>query len=378
MSTRGSASKRQSTAKGELYVSVPRKAPAASKNIKNSKAETHTSKDTQESAATGSTSTRPRRASSARPSTSTVQSSKDTNARTTRSRAPSVEQTTSKPTRATDAAAATRSGSRSRRSTPAPTTEKLSKLAELLNAESDSRRQIKEEEHSLKRRRTELDHEETKLKNAERKLSCRSEKLDEREASLLQREEQVERRSAEASAELLKYMEESFSCSLCCDIMACPTSLTSICGHTFCAVCIAGWFFSKFHNECRGWHAQVECPLCRAGIRTPNTSVSPRTADSCPFSPNHVAEAALQLIVDSLASRFAREQPVVSGKGKRKRAAMDVDESDPAFEWRDGGTAREEWLVRSRKGKAKRDDILKPWTKLSPSGFLAVKLSLDA
>ena len=46
---------------------------------------------------------------------------------------------------------------------------------------------------------------------------------------------------------------EDFLCSCCYDLMVQPTTLT--CGHSFCRLCIANWYFTS---------KKMECPQCRS------------------------------------------------------------------------------------------------------------------
>ena len=46
---------------------------------------------------------------------------------------------------------------------------------------------------------------------------------------------------------------EDFLCSCCYDLMVQPTTLQ--CGHSFCRLCIANWYFTS---------KKMECPQCRS------------------------------------------------------------------------------------------------------------------
>ncbi|THH33387.1 hypothetical protein EUX98_g855 [Antrodiella citrinella] len=87
-----------------------------------------------------------------------------------------------------------------------------------------------------------------------------------------------------------------------------------------------------------------------------------------------MADTALQLAVDALAEAPGGDKPSAKGKGKKK-AVIDVD--DPALEWRKGGSARRDWEERTRRGEAKRQELLQGWEGMLPPQFLAIKQQMD-
>jgi len=369
------------TSKKEVldYVFAPEKTWISSAKSSKVQGKAHTSEPL-----TVASTPKPRRASSAKAASAKATSSKvlSENLLLTRwSANPPISRP--KTTRASSAAPITRS--RSRRSTSSPTIAATSKsIADTLGAQDLKRKRedrelfaLREESKTFKKQKVSLDKQEKHLNKLEAKLSTRSAHLDEQEAAFRVREEEAQRHSlyaaTSASEQTLKYLEDNFSCSLCCDVMACPTSLTTYCGHTFCGLCIFKWYFSKFHTDCGGWHVQVECPLCRAPIRTPRSSHVPRSMDTCPFAPNRVTEDALQSAVDSLAVSPDGVGPAVTGKGKKKTVIV-VD--DPALDWREGGLLRNDWQDRTTRGKEKRQQILQDWPGMLPNQFLALKVHL--
>lgn len=46
---------------------------------------------------------------------------------------------------------------------------------------------------------------------------------------------------------------DDFLCGCCFDLMIKPTTLT--CGHSFCRLCVANWYFTS---------KKTECPQCRS------------------------------------------------------------------------------------------------------------------
>ncbi|PSS36943.1 hypothetical protein PHLCEN_2v1219 [Hermanssonia centrifuga] len=199
--------------------------------------------------------------------------------------------------------------------------------------------------------------------------------LEEREAAIAVREEQSTLLSAFAQIEnadqTLKRLEDIFSCSL-----ACPYSLASPgCGHSFCAMCILQWFFSGLHRGCGGWHEDPMCPLCRAVLPVPGN------IESCPFTPNRLADEIIQQYLNELASVPALpdedgsiiDQNTSKGKGKGK--------SLPEYEivpWREGGSARRDWLERERAGRLKMEYLTSNWVTLFKYQFIEFKDSIGA
>lgn len=146
--------------------------------------------------------------------------------------------------------------------------------------------------------------------------------------------------------------------------MAYPYTLNPAqCGHTFCAICVLKWFFSRLHRVCGGWHEAVDCPICRSIlIITPDRV--PRLGTTFPFVLNRVATAAIESLVDKLAGSSLpvvkqedREALRISDSDKegrkRKRDGPKIEDGSLSSEadldgWREGGPLRNEWLKRDR------------------------------
>lgn len=151
----------------------------------------------------------------------------------------------------------------------------------------------------------------------------------------------------------------------CYEIMATPYSLNpGQCGHTFCALCILKWFFSRLHNACGSWHESVDCPICRS-VLTLTADVTPRPNNTFPFVPNRTAAAVLESLIEKLtqsripSTKVKREHSEGLGdSGSRKRERENdcvppskLDASDETINiagWREGGAMRAEWLKKDR------------------------------
>lgn len=157
----------------------------------------------------------------------------------------------------------------------------------------------------------------------------------------------------------------------CYEILAAPYSLNpSHCGHTFCALCILKWFFSRLHRPCGGWHESVDCPICRSLlIITPETT--PRLLLTFPFVPNRVTASVIESLIEKLVkpplcsqAKIKREETDGTwasqsrknrGRGCiRKREASEEKEEENVSDvpdvaaWREGGLMRAEWLKKDR------------------------------
>lgn len=142
--------------------------------------------------------------------------------------------------------------------------------------------------------------------------------------------------------------------------MAYPYSLhPGRCGHTFCAICILRWFFSRLHRACGGWHEAVDCPICRSVlILTPDRV--PRSNMTFPFVPNRVAAAVVESLIERLATsslpvvkRECSEALRISefdkqGRKRKKEVAKLEDSDIDLDDWKKEGTMRAEWLKRDR------------------------------
>ena len=135
--------------------------------------------------------------------------------------------------------------------------------------------------------------------------------------------------------------------------MACPYVLHPLrCGHTFDAICILRWFFSKAHQACGGWHEYVACPICRSQLIVTPERI-PRHEITFPFVPNRTVDGAVKDLVGKLegtSSGLKRELGGSSVKGRVKVKKEEGDGSSTALDsWKTGGNARKEWIKRERR-----------------------------
>ncbi|KAG6886232.1 hypothetical protein C0993_010794 [Termitomyces sp. T159_Od127] len=241
------------------------------------------------------------------------------------------------------------------------------------NDESESLVKLQPSSSDLRRSRritpVELIKREKALLKNEHDYKRRAVELDERALQLMKKEaeaslvlSQIAEREAVAS---LAQLEEHFTCALCCEILAHPYTLNSgQCGHTFCALCILKWFFSRLHFHCGAWHEPVDCPMCRNPlIITPDRT--PRSDATFPFVPNRTVAAVCESLIEKL--RCAQSSTLVVkredseggwGSGwascsRKKEVSKDadekVDENADIASWREGGFTRTEWLKRERR-----------------------------
>ncbi|KAI0343317.1 hypothetical protein BDW22DRAFT_1356932 [Trametopsis cervina] len=228
----------------------------------------------------------------------------------------------------------------------------------------------------------------------EEALKAKETAIAERSAALDRREEESKTMYAIAqgqrAADIIKILEDSFSCSLCFEVIACPYLLTpSRCGHTFCATCLLKWFFTHLHRSCGGWHEALECPLCRSTLPT-TPEQPPRDPSSFPFAPNRLAEEIITRHIESLESTLeSPESPSVNtsaskGKGKararkEKSTAFEpifLDGGEEAVGWKKGGPARKEWNNRERIGRERMNKLSTDWPTVTSVGFLTFQRSL--
>lgn len=183
------------------------------------------------------------------------------------------------------------------------------------------------------------------------------------------------------------------------------------CGHTFCAICILKWFFSRLHRVCGGWHEAVDCPICRSALVITPDRV-PRPVTTFPFVPNRVATAVVESLVEKLAqsslppavkqedSEALRISDSDKEGRKRKREAPKVEDDNCSPEadldaWKEGGSLRTEWLKRDRyvyiynfidnnllqavssDGKREMSNLVRSWTTLGSHDFLLLKQRLE-
>jgi hypothetical protein len=214
------------------------------------------------------------------------------------------------------------------------------------------------------------------LSRREREFERKSNELDDRLSRVEEKERhtsllisQVAQRDARAT---LSQLEEHFTCALCYDIMACPISLNpGQCGHTFCALCIVKWFFSRLHSACGGWHESVDCPICRSLlVITPDHS--PRPDITFPFTPNRTVDT----VVRDLVGKLAVVPSFDAAATKAVKGAKKTEEDTAMAEWRIGGSTRAEWLRRDLTGREEIHDITKKWKNLNSKDFIDLKTKL--
>ncbi|KAF5350284.1 hypothetical protein D9758_007800 [Tetrapyrgos nigripes] len=259
------------------------------------------------------------------------------------------------------------------------------------NASNDTKSSLR---RSSRITSSELLKREKNLLRKEQEYKIRLEELDRRSQSLSKREDEanallakVAEREAEAT---LAQLEEHFTCPLCYEILAHPYSLNpGACGHTFCALCILKWFFSRCHSLCGGWHESVDCPLCRSLlVITPEHT--PRLDVTFPFVPNRTAATLCESLVGKLLeySRSTRKLTVkreesegVWGAGVdcyKKGKSEEVDAMEPEStgglsEWQDGGPLRLDWVKRESEGKKEMVYLFENWTEMKPNDFAEMK-----
>ncbi|KAJ8079509.1 hypothetical protein AAF712_007846 [Marasmius tenuissimus] len=199
-------------------------------------------------------------------------------------------------------------------------------------------------------------------------------------------------RESEAEAALAQ-LEEHFTCPLCYEIMAHPYSLNpGQCGHTFCALCILKWFFSRLHRQCGGWHESVDCPICRSLlVITPDRT--PRLDVTFPFVPNRIAATICESLIEKLGQAPAgcafmvkREDSEgiwgsdmnmeCSRKRGESKKEEDANEASNLSHWCQGGSLRSEWVKKDRDGKKEMNHLLKHWTEMQATDFVSLKSKL--
>ena len=136
----------------------------------------------------------------------------------------------------------------------------------------------------------------------------------------------------------------------CYETMACPYVLHPLkCGHTFDAICILRWFFSKAHQACGGWHEYVACPICRSQLIVTPERI-PRHEITFPFIPNRTVDAALKDLIGKLehAGTNLKREPGTEVVRRPKVKREDGDVVSALDGWRSGGSTRKDWLRREK------------------------------
>ncbi|KAI0792178.1 hypothetical protein C8Q75DRAFT_754723 [Abortiporus biennis] len=272
-------------------------------------------------------------------------------------------------------------------------TEKESKVLKRKRDEFDEDEEnLRKERLELNRLRISLDKREKDIDRQARQNQKAASEIDEREKAVAEREAIIlskELNKTSEAEDMLRKLEDNFSCSLCCDIMhvflsftsikwlikcqflrACPASLTpSPCGHSFCSFCILRWFFTHLHGECGDWHVVLECPLCRTKLPVTQNEI-PRSIITCPFSLNRLADNVLQGHVNLLTAQVEEDQSKTKPKGRgSKKHAQDTD----ILGWCTGGKHRLEWEERDRKGRTELQSLIANWRILDVDNFLNMK-----
>ncbi|EPQ56567.1 hypothetical protein GLOTRDRAFT_138262 [Gloeophyllum trabeum ATCC 11539] len=212
---------------------------------------------------------------------------------------------------------------------------------------------------------------ESGLDKTESELKRKIDRLDDSLVAAAKREEAaaklIEQHADQARQAALAQLEANFTCALCYEIMACPYSLNHpLCGHTFCADCIAKWFFSRLHRECGAWHEAVNCPVCRAKLAPPQPH-PPRRDWAFPFSPNRIADA----VLTDLIALLAREE-----KSGRKNKSSKAASLHVLSEWIAGGSLHTDWVNRDRRGRQMMGSVASRWVTLKPYELCEIKASL--
>ncbi|KAH6915920.1 hypothetical protein BKA70DRAFT_1418837 [Coprinopsis sp. MPI-PUGE-AT-0042] len=251
---------------------------------------------------------------------------------------------------------------------------------------------------SLRISPTELVRRENALADAERDLELQKEEL----ALKLEAHKEQQKESAIVLAEhdaltTLSHLDEHFQCPLCYEVAATPYTVSSPdCGHTFCAICILKWFFSRLHPPCGSWHEAVDCPICRARfVYTPDAP--PREADTFPFVPNRLATTVITAFIEKIGShpvntamhvKKEEEEVMVSGSKraggrkcsrKTKEEEMEEDEkprTSAIDAWKEGGALRTEWLRKEREGRQEMTRLHGSWRVLRSMDFVETKRRL--
>ncbi|KAI0749062.1 hypothetical protein C8Q74DRAFT_1310917 [Fomes fomentarius] len=168
---------------------------------------------------------------------------------------------------------------------------------------------------------------------------------------------------------ILGHLDDQYQCSL-----AEPYLLdNTLCGHTFCAICVLKWASARIDLECGYWHEALECPLCRALLPyTPYNA--PRNTHTFPFIPNHIADASIKSLLTIL-KEAAGSKTAVTGVARSGTWHGKVD--GEVIPWGEGKSARVEWENRARIGKREMTLLVSNWTALQPEDFITIKDRLE-
>jgi len=223
------------------------------------------------------------------------------------------------------------------------------------------------------------------LAKREQEIKYKSELLDEQLSNVSRKEQKasdmIDKCETKAAEATLALLDEHFTCSLCYEIMACPYVLHPLrCGHTFDAICILRWFFSKAHQACGGWHEYVACPICRSQLIVTPERI-PRHDITFPFVPNRTVDTVVKDLVGKLevtSSGLKREAGSSSGKGRMKVKKEEGEGASTALDsWKTGGTARKDWIKREKQGREEMAYLTTNWAKLQGHDFISMKERLQ-
>lgn len=135
---------------------------------------------------------------------------------------------------------------------------------------------------------------------------------------------------------------------------ACPYSLSGTgCGHSFCALCLLRWAFTKLNIDLGTWDAPLACPLCTVESSAVPIHL-PRPTSPFPFQPNRTLDAVLGAMVKNIACALDGN----ARSGSQGDTALDpipvedenVESGDVAqvSGWKVDGALRKEWDLRER------------------------------
>ncbi|PPQ63797.1 hypothetical protein CVT24_009792, partial [Panaeolus cyanescens] len=248
-----------------------------------------------------------------------------------------------------------------------------------------------------------LNRREKDLIRKENALQARVNALEERISSLSRKEEEVTQMMSQVTQRegqnALRLLEEHFMCSLCYDVLAVPHTLNPpSCGHTFCALCILKWFFSRLHRACGGWHESVDCPICRSLLIITPESV-PRSHTTFPFVPNRVAASVIDSLLEKLVEtpltfqasiKREEDEDTCASQSKKDNNSECIRKREQSEEnggssmsdvlavagWKEGGHLRAEWLKRDREGKREMAYLVNHWCTMESHDFIFLKQAL--
>lgn len=252
---------------------------------------------------------------------------------------------------------------------------------------------------SLRISPAELVRRENALADAERDFESQKEEFALKQEAFTAQQKELATALAEHDAQTtLSHLEEHFQCPLCYEVTASPYTVTSPdCGHTFCAICILKWFFSRLHPPCGSWHEAVDCPICRTRfVLTPDSP--PREPDTFPFVPNRLATTVITAFIEKIGShpvntathvkKEEEEEVQISGskrpsgrKCSRKTKEEEMEEEEKprtsAIDaWKEGGALRTEWLKKQREGRQEMTRLQDSWRGLRSMDFIEIKRRL--